>query len=202
MNDVKKQIIAVDIDEVLVPHFQDLIDWYNNEYGTQLTLADNHPKSTENWGTTTVEDAVRRVQRFYETDNFKHAKPVTEAKYALRQLSDDYDLVVVTARDTLIEQSTREWLDEHFTELFREAHFTPRYNLEGNNRSKAEVCAEVGAAYLIDDSLYNLQDVLKVGTKGILFGDFPWSPKEDLPDGIVYCADWAAVLEHFDGIRS
>jgi 5'(3')-deoxyribonucleotidase len=196
---MSKPILAVDIDEVLVPHFQDLIDWYNNEYGTRLTLADNHPKSTENWGTDSVEEAVRRVHRFYETDNFKLALPVEEAKASLAKLSRKYDLVVVTARDTLIEQSTRQWLDKHFAELIREAHITPRYNLEGKNRTKAEVCAEIGAAYLRDDDLGNLVGALKVGTKGVLFGDFPWSPKDKLPDGIAYCADWAGVVEFFDG---
>jgi uncharacterized HAD superfamily protein len=198
---MSKPIIAVDIDDVLVPHFQDLADWYNGEYGTSLTLADNHPKDTTNWGTATVEEAVRRVHRFYETDIFMHAQPVSEAKEVLRGLSRNYDLIAITARDTILEKATRDWLSEHFSELIREAHFTPRYNLEGKNRTKAEVCSEVGAAYLIDDDLHNLLGALEVGTKGILFADFPWSQSDTLPDGIVRCKDWPAVLEYFNGIE-
>jgi 5'(3')-deoxyribonucleotidase len=196
---MNKPIIAVDIDDTLVVHFQDLMTWYNNKYGTDLSLANNHPTSMDGWGTDDYEEAVRRVHRFFDTPQFKNAKPYAEAVRALRQLSDHYDLVVLTSRDTLIEQLTRDWLNEHFEDVFKEAHFTAAFSLEGKSRSKADVCIELGASYLIDDVLVATEEVAARGVKGILFGDYPWNQSIDLPSGVVRCTNWDKVLEYFDG---
>jgi uncharacterized HAD superfamily protein len=199
MAKISKPIIAVDVDEVLVPHFQDLIDWYNDTYGTKLVMADNHPTDTTNWGTKSVEEAVRRVHNFYETGVFKQAVPFAEAKAAVRKLAERYKLVVVTARDTILEEATRQWLSEHFEEFFAEAHFTAQYSLEGKSRSKADVCVESGASYLVDDDLSNILKASALGVKGILFADYPWSQADELPANVTRCLDWEAVLEYFDG---
>jgi len=198
---MSKPIIAVDIDEVLVPHFQDLIDWYNSQYGTRLTLHDIHASDTTNWGNASFEETVRRVHGFYETDSFKHVQPFAEAKPVLLVLSERYSLVIVTARDTIIEKMTRDWLALHFQDFFGEAHFTAQYSLEGKGRSKAEVCKEINAAYLIDDDPKNILAACEQGVRGILFGDYPWSKSKKLPGGVTRCHDWAAVQEYFNGRR-
>jgi len=192
-----KPIIAVDIDEVLMPHFQDLADYYNRLYGTQLTLADNHPKDTKNWGTDSFEVAVRRVQKFFETDEFKNSQPFEEAKEATRLLAEHYTLVVITSRDTLIEEVTRDWLNRHFAELFQDAHFTSLYNLEGKSTSKAAVSQAIKADYLIDDGFDHILEASRIGVRGLLFGDYPWNGHQELPPGVVRVKDWDAVLAYF-----
>lgn len=195
-----KPVIAVDMDDVLLPHFQDLADWYNKTFGTTLTLADNHPKGTDvsKWGTKSVPEAVRRVHGFYDTPEFLQAQPYAEAKTVLRALSERYRLVIITARDTIIEKVTRDWLEQHFADFFEAIHFTAQYSLEGKNRSKAVVCHEIQAEYLIDDDIKNLLDAREVGVKGVLFADYPWSKTDELPEGITRCLDWPAVLTYFE----
>ncbi|HET7827468.1 MAG TPA: hypothetical protein VFK97_01205, partial [Candidatus Saccharimonadales bacterium] len=65
-----KPTIAVDIDEVLAPHFQGLIDWYNAEHNTRLTLEHNHPNDPRPWGTSDYNEAIRRVQKYFDTPDF------------------------------------------------------------------------------------------------------------------------------------
>jgi uncharacterized HAD superfamily protein len=194
-----KGVIAVYIDEVLTPHFQYLMDWYNREYGTKLTLANNHPKTTEGWGTDKIEEAIKRVQRFFDTDEFKESKPFEEAIASVKQLSRSYEMVIITSRDTIIEHLTRGWLDRHFPELFKEAHFTAMFSLEGKNRSKAEVAKNLGVRYLIDDSLEHIEAASEAGINGLLFGDYPWNQTDKLPNGVVRVKNWKEVLEYFDG---
>jgi uncharacterized HAD superfamily protein len=196
-----KPVIAVDCDDVLLPHFENLIDWYNSTYGTNLELADNGNEELGKWGARSIEQAIRNVQAYFETDEFKNAEPMREASTSLLHLKKDYDLIIVTARDTIIEKTTRSWVNEHFTELFEDVHFAAKYSLEGKRRSKAEILRKTGAQYLIDDSLDNIQAALDEGMKAILFGNYPWNQLDTLPDGVVRCADWLAVLEYFDGIE-
>jgi|SRR5579862_1198888 len=196
---MKKPIIAVDIDDVLMPHFQDLINWYNREYGTNLMLADNHPKSIDNWGTDSFQAAIKRVHRFFDTDEFLNSRPFKEAKAAIKDLSDDYLMFVITSRDTLIEETTRKWLNEHFPEIFKEAHFTGLYRLKGRPIPKSEIAKQIKADYLIDDSLEHVTGASEIGIKGLLFGDYPWNQADKLPSAVVRVKDWQEVLEYFDG---
>jgi len=196
---MSKPIIAVDVDEVLVPHFEDLITWYNKTYGTTLTLNDNYNPDVRVWGAKSDEEAIRNVQRFFESPEFTDAQPFTEAKAVLARLSQRFRLIVVTARDTMIEEMTREWLNHHFADLIEDAHFTAKYTLEGTRKSKADVCRKIGAEYLIDDSADNVVAVAKIGIQGLLFGVYPWGEVAELPAGVTRCKDWAAVEAYFDG---
>jgi uncharacterized HAD superfamily protein len=197
-----RSLIAIDIDDVLLPHFADLIAWHNRTYGTQLTLADNGSEDLEKWGAESVEQAIRRVQAYFETEEFAQAQPFAEAREVLVRLAERYELVVITARDTVVEALTRDWLERHFSAIFREAHFTAKYSLEGKRRHKADVLREIGAAYLIDDALENIYAAGEAGVQAVLFGNYPWNQADLLPDGVVRCVDWAAVEEYFDGLSA
>lgn len=197
-NPASKPVIAVDIDEVLTPHFQSLIDWYNKKYKTKLTLAHNHPTDPRPWGTDDIHVAIKRVHGFFDTPDFLNSQPYEEAVEALSKLSQKYNLVVITARDTIIEKVTREWLDEHFTELIDEAHFTARFSLEGKSQTKTSVGLAINAQYLIDDALDHCEDAARTGIAALLFGDYPWNQADELPKGVTRVKNWQEVLEFFE----
>lgn len=194
---MKKSTIAVDIDEVLLPHFKDLILWYNSNFGTKLTEQDNHPTSLANWGTDSMEVAVKRVHRFYLTSEFRDAKPFPEAVAVLKKLVNDYEIIVVTARDTPFEQLTNDWLADHFEELFNSIHFTRQYSLEGKRREKSEVLLEQSVDFFIDDSLDNINKAAALGIESLLFGNYAWNQAINLSENVTRCKDWGAVEEYF-----
>ena len=195
---MKRLTIAVDVDDVLLPNFQALVGWHNRTYGTSLVLADNGSEDLTRWGADSPEEAIRRVQVFFDSDEFKAIRPFEDARRALAQLNERYDLMVLTARDTIIEATTREWISEHFADLFREVHFTAKYSLEGKRRQKADVLRETKASYLIDDALENIIPATDVGIRGLLYGDYPWNQTNSLSGGVTRVKDWAAVLQYFD----
>jgi hypothetical protein len=57
-----------------------------------------------------------KVKEFYDTDQLKHADPVSGSLNALNDLRErGYSLTIVTARSILRElDSTVIWVDEHF----------------------------------------------------------------------------------------
>lgn len=189
--------MAVDLDDVLVPHFGELVAWYNTQYGTALTLADNGKGDLSAWDATTREQAIRRVHQFLESEAFRSVAPYTEAREVLRRLADEYRLVVVTARDSLLETFTHHWLLEHFGELFEGVHFTASYSLEGKARQKKMVLKDIGAQCIIDDSLEHVCAAADLDIKGVLFGNYPWNQAAELPSLVTRCRDWSAVEEYF-----
>lgn len=194
-----KPIIGVDIDDVLGPHFQGLIDWYNREYGTKLTLKHNHPTDPRPWGTSDYNTAIKRVQRYFKTPDFMTSQPYKESVYVLKKLNASYDLVVLTGRDTIIKEITTKWLDKYYSGLFKGVYFTERYSLKGREKNKTDILEEIGATYLIDDGLHNCISAAMVGIKALLFGSYPWNEAKILPDGIIRVKGWQEVLEYFDG---
>lgn len=199
---MSRPVIALDIDDTLFDHFADIVRWYNEVYGTGLTLANNHPRDDEalrEWGVGSIEEAVRRVHAFYDTEEFKSARPYQEALRVLPHLAKQHDIVIVTARDSdILEEFTHQWLNEHLEGSYREVHFTGQYNLSGKNRTKKDVLLEIGAAYLIDDSLSNCIEATEAGAVGLLFGDYPWNASSALPRGIVRLKDWREIETYFD----
>lgn len=190
--------IAVDIDEVLAPIFENLVNWHNKQYGTNLELADNYSNDLKIWGAESIEEAIKRVQIFFSHPHFFDAQPVKEATHALKKLNKNYELVIITARDKIVEEVTLKWVAKYFPEIFRAVHFTAKYSLEGHNRSKSEVLIDIQANYLIDDSLENAIDAAKTGITVLLFGDYPWNQSATLPKNVVRVENWQKVLEYFD----
>lgn len=199
---MSKPIIGIDIDEVLMPHFGDLISWYNAQFGTVLTLQDNHPTDPGNWGTDSFEAAVRRVHQFYDTQEFLTSEPFHEAQTALGELASNYELIVVTARDTILETVTTDWLEKHFAELFTQIHFTKHFNLEGKRRDKVEILREEQVKYFIDDSMQNVGLASDADVECILFGSYVWNQADILPINVTRCENWHEVLEFFRAKRA
>ncbi|HEY5267859.1 MAG TPA: hypothetical protein VII94_01850, partial [Candidatus Saccharimonadales bacterium] len=64
--------------------------------------------------------------------------------------------------------------------------------------TKAEVCIDLGAIALIDDSLPHILHAVESGVEGVLFGNYPWNQTLELPIGAIRTESWPKVLEHFN----
>jgi uncharacterized HAD superfamily protein len=94
---------------------------------------------------------------------------------ALVQLSRDFSLHVVTARQFHAEQLTRCWIERNYPGIFDEVHFGNHYCKEGKSRTKAEICRSINAVMLIDDSISYARNCASEGIPVILFGNYPWN---------------------------
>lgn len=185
----KRLIIAIDCDDVLIETTEYIVDAYNHQYGTSVTLDRSHDSGNEQWGV--VEDEL--LQRFNElqsTEEYARLLPMPEALRAVKQLARDHELHLVTARDGSIEAITEAMLNEYLPGCFTSMEHV------GKERSKGEVCKQLGADILIDDNLRNLLSALESGLPAggaLHFGEYAWNRVEPLPEGAVACFDWAAV---------
>lgn len=195
----RRLVIAIDCDDVLMPTSQNIIDDYNDRFGTKLTLHDMYqPARIETWGTDSDDEAIGRVNEFLCSDEHAAITPGEEAVRAVKQLANVHELHLVTGRADFLQDVTRRTLEKYFAGCFttvEHTNFIASSTSTAIRRSKGDVCAEIGAHVLIDDHLGHGRAALSGKVERvILFGEYPWSNDRILPSGMVRCKNWNAAI--------
>jgi uncharacterized protein len=196
----KKIKIAIDLDDTLSSLIAEFIKWHNREYNTIWEYADATDYHWEVWMGTTEEYAVRTIHKFFETPEFANLPVLSGAKDWINSLKDNYDLYIVTARQSLVEDITREWINKNFPNTFQDIVLGNHYALDGTRGpSKGELCEKLGCKVLVDDNIYHIDSLLKRGIKTIIL-DRPWNRSIKLSPGVIRAHTWEeatqAVTEH------
>src|SRR5579872_2931745 len=146
---MKKEMIAVDVDDVLATHVETFIAHSNTTYGTSLNFDDYSERWGAMWGVDSQE-VERRALEFQTSETILNFDTKPDAKKALHILRERYDLSIVTARRKHLIDTTYQWVEKHFPNIFEEVHFVPIW--EPNSKvTKADICKQIKANYLIDD---------------------------------------------------
>ncbi len=188
----KKDKLGIDLDDVLLSCNASLAVFHNSRYGTNYGIEDVTTWDLENvWGCT-KEEAIRRVYEWFDSDAHDESEPVSGSIDATLELSIQYELHIITARHSRTRVKTQKWIDRHFPQVFSGLHFTNHF--ENGARLKSEVCREIGARLLFDDSLANSKDVASDGMTGILF-DYPWNQDPNPGPRVVRVSGWKEAMK-------
>jgi 5'(3')-deoxyribonucleotidase len=201
----KKQIIAVDVDDVLA----DTTEFWRLEVNRRagISLEPEHWRVPGEysgyyerlWQSHGVAEliSIEDIDAIMKADQSK-VPVMAEAKRILHKLAKSYNLVVVTARNTDQKESTWKWLDAVFPGIFSEIYFNYDEKTEVK-RTKGEVCADIGASWLIDDHPGHCRDAMDKGVGAILYGTYGWHV--EVPERVVRCKTWKDVEKYFDAKR-
>lgn len=194
-----KEVLAMDIDEVVFPFVAEFVSWHNVEYGTSLFFDDFHSYEFETILDTSVEETIHRVHSFIEYEHsHSGVSPIDIADKAVHRLGERFTVHAVTARHPSFRKITEEYLTEHYGDVISDVTLVGHAATMELLVSKAQVCQELGAAALIDDSISHVTGCAEAGITGVLFGDYPWNQSAQLHPDVIRCANWPAVLEYFD----
>jgi 5'(3')-deoxyribonucleotidase len=192
-----KEKIAVHIDEVLFPFVDEFVKYHNSCYGT-----DHHAEhfTTYQFDQVLGLELQETIRRVYEFNNQEcvHVLPVQDSVDAIEKLGNCYELNIITARHPQHEAPIRRWINRHYGDIFGQIILTGHKDAVENVVTKAQVCREIGAIALIDDSIDHIKLCVSDGVDGLLFGDYPWNQAGELPRGVTRVKHWREVLEHFD----
>ncbi|MBI2285824.1 hypothetical protein HYU82_03300 [Candidatus Saccharibacteria bacterium] len=198
-----RKTIAVDIDDVLAANAEAFIDYSNRKWGTRLTVDDFTEHWAEMWRVD-YEEENRRSKEFHKSGIFINYRSDREAKPVLKELSKDYKLVVATSRHQVIYTETLKWIEKNFKDVFTEVHFAgmwddwEKHTLDKLKITKAEICKQIGADYLIDDQPKHCFAAAEAGITSLLFGDYRWNRNVKLRKNTVRVKNWREVLEYFN----
>jgi uncharacterized HAD superfamily protein len=197
-----KPVIAVDIDDVLADEMETVRTFINEKFGVSLSKDDYLVEAPYSnywehvWGVGPVE-GTERYQAYLDSFEDLEHKTVDDAIEAIDKLKGSNTLVVVTARPGSLVNATHMWLDEHFPETFSSVEFVAVWS-RVKKVSKAIICKEIQANYLIDDSPDHCNLAQEVGVQSLLFGERGWNRNAKLTEGIIRVKSWQEVLEYFD----
>ncbi len=197
-----KPIIAVDADDTLFDENNAVRLFHNAKYGTEHTPEDYLQNGVfmtfwdRIWDVDKAE-TERRYEEFIEFKLKNNLPPLPHALEVLSELKKRYELVIVTARDKRGVKMTHDALTEHYPEIFSDVHFVPLWG--GKEKvTKALICNEIGAKYLIDDSFEHCKVAAESGVASLLFGHYGWNKHQKVVPGMIRVKDWLSVREYFD----
>lgn len=196
-----KPVIAVDVDDVLAVENETVRLFANARYGHTHT-ADDYLTPGNYWGywedlqEVDSTEGARRYAEYLASGQKESLAVMDGALETLQWLKEHFTLVIVTSREAHLVEITQQWLSRHFPDIFDDIAFVAIWtgNVKG---SKAAVCQELQAEYLIDDNIEHLRLASDCKIKGLLFGDYGWSKNRDLPIHATRVSDWMAVKEYF-----
>lgn len=194
--------VAFDIDDVLSTNVKDFVAFSNSKWGTNLTDDDYDEDWARLWGVS-KEEALRRSRLYHESGYIGTYGHHAEALPVLKKLKKHFKLVIVTSRRKVLMRETAEWLDNYFEGIFEEIHYAGIWDDEAEgavHATKADICEQVGADYLVDDQPKHCIGANQAGIKAVLFGDYGWNRGIEVPASIKRVATWQELERYFDEI--
>lgn len=184
---MRRLVIAVDCDDVLLESTEFIVETYNQLYDTDVQLEGAYLPQNPLWQSDRRE-VLRRLYEIQLSEGYAKLEPSHLTIAAVARLASLHELHVVSARPTVTLPVTEAMLERYFPGCFTSIEHV------GSDRSKGEVCDSLGADILIDDNAKHLLDAQGKGVARLAwFGHYPWQNNEALAEGIDRCADWADV---------
>jgi hypothetical protein len=169
--------IAVDIDEVLVPHLVPLAKFHNK----QLPVDRKYPYLFREVFNCTEEESQKMIREFYDSRDFVELQPLANSQLALWQISKENTLYAVTGRQEIVRTRSENWLNQHFPGIFHDLVMTNSFTVK--EVQKSTVCRALGINVIIDDNYEICKDCFKNNIDVINFiGDpvYPWCEETDI----------------------
>ena len=166
--------VGVDVDDVLVVYGQDILALHNRLAGTNFQFSDFvHYDLSDVVGISPEQES----QLIMEFARENQAKPLQDAYDVLLRLNKtgNYQFVILTARYTQNQQSTRYCIGSLYPNIFQSVFFSADCPPSDLIRKKTQVCLKEKIDILIDDRFKNVKDCLNHNIAGVLFGDYPWN---------------------------
>lgn len=164
----------------------------NGRYGTALSIDDYDDHCWADLWNVDQKELERRKREFHAPENIMAFELKPGAVAALDRLADHYDLAIVTARPLEIVETTRRYVGRHFPERFVDMRFVPIWEPD-NKITKGDICRDMGASCLIDDMSRHCSAAAEKGIPAVLFGDYGWNRKVQVPTGVQRCQTWDEV---------
>lgn len=162
--------IAVDIDEVLARGLESYLEYFNAEYGTNVTPED-FTTDRKFWDVLGVAEAdILQVEAHYrKSHRSKDWLLVPGAQQGVANLAQDHELVIISNRKKEGHGPTVAWLDKNFPGIFGKVYFTEAERTGDIRPSKAEICLRIGAQVLIEDEVPEIKACESAGIRVVLF---------------------------------
>jgi 5'(3')-deoxyribonucleotidase len=170
---MEKEIVALDVDDVLFEFVKGVNLYYNEIKGTWFKFEDyTSSKLGKVWGCP-EEEAIEVIHEFFKTPAFRNLKPLPYSQEVIMELKREKKFIALSYRPLEIEKITRELIGDYF---FGMPSFCVGSYYFGASPliSKLEFCIKNGAKRIIEDNTKNASECGEGGISSILLTK-PWN---------------------------
>ncbi|MEK6741915.1 MAG: hypothetical protein AABX91_00455 [Nanoarchaeota archaeon] len=191
---LNKPKIAVDIDGVLADYQISFVEFYNKRNGKNFSI--QNLIGHDFWLSFGIskEKAEKEIIDFFSSEKFKKLSPVTDSQDAIKLLAQKNILSIVTARPDFVRETTLEWLDAHFPNIFSEIHFTSQFGGNGPREKKSDFCLDYNYEIIIEDIVEHANECAEKGIKVFLLNR-PWNKNFSLHPLVQRVNDWNEISQ-------
>jgi uncharacterized HAD superfamily protein len=187
--------IAIDLDEVLADFSGTFLELYNQTYGTNWKKDMLYSYTFEEVFGKSIDEILSLIYKMYDLKLDQTIKPIKGAKEAVKKLKDKHTLFVITSRQNDFEKQTKEWVQKHFPNTFEKVILTNYFSRHGVEKTKAEVCDELGIDLFIDDQSKYCNVCVSKERVVFLF-DAIWNKKDSLKSEIIRVKNWEEIIDN------
>ncbi len=192
--------IVIDIDDVLADHARAFADYSNEKFGMNIVPDDYQEEWRHVWKFD-LDETIKRAEEYHQSDHLAFCATIGGAQDALKKLKERFRLIALTSRRNSISDLTREWIKQHYPDIFDDIIFAGFFDTiteQSITKTKGEIAKNIGADYIIDDQPKHVLSAVSLGMSGILFGNYGWNKIDTLPDTVLRANDWLEVLQYFE----
>lgn len=181
--------MGVDIDDVLLEFAPGFLDFHNASYGTSFQLSQFCSYYLPHFIGGTFEQAIAKLERFYQTPYFHNLKPVPGSLDGVMRLQKKAALSIITSRAPELFEVTHTQLRKYHPGQFPMVHFARNPYIGTHSPTKKEICTRLGITQLIEDSLEQARECAAAGINIILF-DKPWNQSQEEIPRVMRVTGW------------
>lgn len=198
MNKDGKPTFGVDVDDVLIDMMTSLCEYHNRVHDTNHKREDITSFFLGKTFRCDEAEVCRRAYDFFHSPEHERIHPVSGAYEALQVLTQKYSPVLISARPRSVMSRTVNLIERLYPDMFLGEHYFlgHHHDEEYIHQSKGEICAAVGAMFMVEDALHNAHAVAAAGIPVYLINT-PWNQGE-LPPKTIRVNGWNEILQHID----
>jgi len=179
---MKRPLIVLDIDEVLLDTISAINDQYNQQHGTNFSRRDFASYTWHHvWGISR-DDAIDFNYDFFK-DHADKIEPISGAEIGVRGLAMGHDLMALTARPEDHREVTQKSLDKHFPDIGK-LRMVNSYARSGTPEFKSDYIRGKDAFLVIEDQVHHAIDMAPYVERVFLY-NAPWNKPQNLPADLV-----------------
>ncbi|MDR2191080.1 MAG: hypothetical protein LBP53_08190 [Candidatus Peribacteria bacterium] len=154
-------LIGIDCDEVLSDTMKQLLQL---PFFTAKNIQRKDITAYDLWQISklglTKEAAFQIFYELFASDDFRNIPPLPGAKETLQTWkSQGHTLVVITGRVSVFKERTKQWLHQHFPNLFDDILFSN--HLTDHEIPKSQLCMQKGIQVMVEDNLEFASDIAR-----------------------------------------
>lgn len=168
-----RALLALDVDDVLAD-FREAFVRVTREISGIDVRSDEYSEDWRSlWGTDEL--TTRRLATALKAPDFMlELLPLPGSQKAITDLAGTHDLIALTSRSTKLLDVTEQWLKIQYGSAFQKivplGFWDDLSGQAAREKSKGEICKELGVQLLIDDQLKHCLSCSRLGILSILFG--------------------------------